>query len=85
MDQPVKIPEETDSNKELEKEWQEQSKSGEQRSKKARAKPRAEILADWQTKHAWLYEQGEKMFCRTCLKHNKNNSMTEGNLTLTEH
>ena len=66
------ILEDTDSDKELKKEWQEQCELGKPRSKKARVKPRAETVADWQTKHVWLYEQGGKMFCRTtCLKHNK--------------
>ena len=45
-DEPVNIPEATDSNKELKKEQQEQSESGKPRSKKARAKPQAETLAD---------------------------------------
>ena len=77
-DEPANIPEATESNKELEKEWQERSESSELRSKKARVKPQAETLTDWQTRHAWLYEQGEKMFPRTCLKHDKKNSMSEG-------
>ena len=64
-DEPAYIPEATDSNKELEKERQERSESGKSRSKKARAKPLAKTLIDWQTKHAWLYEQRGKMFCRT--------------------
>ena len=60
-DQPANIPEATDSNKELKKEQQEQSESGKPRSKKARAKPQAETLADQQTKHTWLqYNQGGK-------------------------
>ena len=45
-DEPANIPEATDSNKELKKEQQEQSESGKPRSKKARAKPQAETLAD---------------------------------------
>ena len=51
---------------------------GKLRSKKARVKPQAETLTDWQTRHAWLYKQGQKMFHRTCLKHNKKNFMSEG-------
>jgi len=81
-DKPANIPEATNSDKELEKEWQERSKSGELGLKKARVKPQAQTLPDWQTRHAWLYEQGGKMFCRTCLKHNKKNSMTEGTSNL---
>ena len=50
-DEPANIPEATDSDKELEKEWQEQSELGKPRSNKARAKPQAETHADWQTKH----------------------------------
>ena len=46
MSQQIYILEVTDSNKELKKEQQEQSKSGKPRSKKARAKPQAETLAD---------------------------------------
>ena len=45
-DEPANIPEATDSNKELKKEQQGQSESGKPRSKKARAKPQAETLAD---------------------------------------
>ena len=45
-DERANIPEATDSNKELKKERQEQSESRKPRSKKARAKPRAETLAD---------------------------------------
>ena len=51
-DEPANILEAIDSDKELEKERQERSKSGKPRSKKAGAKPRAKNLADWQTKHA---------------------------------
>ena len=59
-DEPANILEDTDSDKELEKEWQEWSESGKPRSKKAKAKPRVEKIADWQTKHAWLNEEGGK-------------------------
>ena len=45
-DERANIPEATDSNKELKKEQQGQSESGKPRSKKARAKPQAETLAD---------------------------------------
>ena len=45
-DEPANIPEATDSNKELKKEQQGQSESGKPRSKKARAKPQAETLAN---------------------------------------
>ena len=45
-DEPANIPKATDSNKELKNEQKEQSESGKPRSKKARAKPRAETLAD---------------------------------------
>lgn len=84
-DEPANILEDTDSDKELEKERQEWSESGRLRSKKAKANPWVGKIADWQTKHAWLNEQGGKMFYRTFLKHNKNNSMTKGNFTLTEY
>ena len=80
-DEPANIPEATDNNKELEKERQKRSELGESRSKKARAKSWAKTLADWQTKHASLYERG-KMFCRTRLKYNKKNSVTEGTTNL---
>ena len=83
-DKPANIPEATDRDEELEKERQERSESGELGSKTATVKPQAQTLTAWQTRHAWLYAQGGKTFRRTCLKHNKKNSMTEGTSNLRE-
>ena len=83
-DEPANILEATDSNKELKKEQQEQSEFGKPRSKKAPNLKLKHSLISKQNIPGFNITRG-KMFCRTCLKHNKKNSMTEGNLTLTEH
>ena len=62
-DEPANIPEATDSDKELEKEPQERSESGHPRSKKARAKPRAETLADTtERERGFSYQNKTKTF-----------------------
>ena len=54
------ILEDTDSDKELKKEWQEQSELGKPRSKKARVKPRAETVADCKQNMSGFMNKEEK-------------------------
>ena len=83
-DKPANIQEATDSDKELEKERQERSKSGELRSKNARVKSQAETLTDWQTRHAWLIRTRRENVLQNLLKakqkefHDRGNQPTQG-------